>query len=785
MTLRALEEDPYAQWRNTVREALRPEYRHPVLYCAELTGVLHVPDCMVEGCIGSELSAGLCIGHFHRWRGAGKPQGHQKLAWAADQPAELQGRRAPQKCLVPACRQGQDSGFCRIHLSAWQKHRGSLSSEAWSLSGEAALLCRRTEPCPVNICVLDVRPGQPFCTAHLLRWRRQGSSPVGQFVEQLSDVGRARYDLRDLPETLRLESQYLLQALHDRNTTALPYSLGQELFRALRHSEIETFTETPRDAWGAWWTLHGTGRGLGSIALLRFASDTLADLIEGTGWDNEYPRDVWDRNRLGITGRVRYLDFRDIVQPGLRDLVKRWCRQRLTAKGLDFTGVAKDLLALRHLSVTLAKRRPGRDADHLDREFLEEWFVDLSTLTNSRTAAPVSHSHRKAMLSTVSVLLRDNQRNGWHPEVPATAHVHPDDFPRQGERLPRAIPESAMRAIEAPGALELLGRPEYRLITRLHIETGMRNTDIRNLVHWRFLSRDGAAKPYVLFFNSKIGREAVVPIGESLADELSTWAVVVGSKYADTAKRENTRAPSSRASALKLFPSPHANPTGCNPISYSGYQTALQRWFDRLSLVDDVGRPIHVTSHQFRHTYGTRLINANVPAHIVQALLDHTSPAMTAHYARLSDKTIRAAWEEATTKISGGRSVSDEVLDVEGRLSDAAWSRHRVEHAASLRLANGSCGMSPTKVCEQANPCLSCDLFIPDGEFIDDYQRQLVFTEAMAVRARDEGYVRLAEKADQDAIALKGIIGRVSEAEPVAPVRVASPRHRRSKHEGR
>ncbi len=783
MTLRALKEDRYTQWRNTIYEALRPEYRQAVFYCSELAGVLHVPDCMVEGCIGSEAIAGLCIGHYHRWRGAGKPKGRQKLAWAADQPAELQGRRAPQKCLVPTCRQGQDSGVCRMHLHAWQKHVDSISLEAWSLSEEATMLNRTTDSCPVAICCLDVRPGQPFCTAHLLRWHRNGAPPIDQFVEQLSDVGRARYDLRELPETLRLESQYLLQAIHDRNTSAFPFSLGSELFRSLRHSGIESLTEIPRDAWGEWWKVHGTGRGLGSVALLRFASDVLADLIEGTGWDNEYPRDVWDRNRLGVPGKMRYLDFRDIVQPGFRDLIKRWCRQRLTAKGLDFNGVAKDLLAMRHLSASLAKRRPGSDADGLDREFLEEWFVDMAVLTNPRTGAPFSHSHRKALLSAVSVLLRDNHRYGWHPEILATAQVHPDDFPRQGELLPRAIPESAMRAIEAPGALAMISRPEYRLITRLHIEAGMRNTDIRHLVHWRFLSRDGTGNPYLLFYNSKIGREAVVPIGESLADELRAWADVVSSKYPDVAKRESSRAPSSRATALKLFPAPNANPTGGKAIGYSGYRSVLQDWFDLLELVDDVGRPVHVTSHQFRHTYGTRLINADVPAHIVQALLDHTSPAMTAHYARLNDKTIRAAWEEATTKIYGDRNVPDEVLDVEGRLSDAAWSRHRVEQAASLRLANGSCGMSPTKVCEQANPCLSCDLFIPDVEFINEYQRQLVVSEAVAVRARDEGYVRLAEKADQDAMALKGIICRVSEVEPVAPVRAASPRRRRRKRE--
>jgi hypothetical protein len=55
--------------------------------------------------------------------------------------------------------------------------------------------------------------------------------------------------------------------------------------------------------------------------------------------------------------------------------------------------------------------------------------------------------------------------------------------------------------------------------------------------------------------------------------------------------------------------------------------------------------PVHLTPHQWRHTLGTRLINRDVPQHVVQKILDHDSPAMTAHYARLSDKTVRDHWE--------------------------------------------------------------------------------------------------------------------------------------------
>jgi hypothetical protein len=41
----------------------------------------------------------------------------------------------------------------------------------------------------------------------------------------------------------------------------------------------------------------------------------------------------------------------------------------------------------------------------------------------------------------------------------------------------------------------------------------------------------------------------------------------------------------------------------------------------------------HTASANRRHTFGTRLINRDVPQEVVRVLLDHSSGEMTAHYA--------------------------------------------------------------------------------------------------------------------------------------------------------
>jgi hypothetical protein len=49
--------------------------------------------------------------------------------------------------------------------------------------------------------------------------------------------------------------------------------------------------------------------------------------------------------------------------------------------------------------------------------------------------------------------------------------------------------------------------------------------------------------------------------------------------------------------------------------------------------------------------------NRDVPQHVVQKILDHDSPEMTAHYARLSDKTVREHWEKARKVSATGQPV--------------------------------------------------------------------------------------------------------------------------------
>ena len=208
------------------------------------------------------------------------------------------------------------------------------------------------------------------------------------------------------------------------------------------------------------------------------------------------------------------------------------------------------------------------------------------------------------------------------------------------------------------------------------------------------LVRDGDGAPYLRYPNRKMKREALVPIDE----EVEAW-------IAEQQQRILRRWP---GASPWLFPAPRMNPDGVRPLSTHSYRGQLTLWLQRCEARDEHGRPVHLTPHQWRHTFGTRLINRDVPQEVVRVLLDHSSGEMTAHYARLHDSTVRRHWERARKINIKGEEVS---IDPAGPLSEATWAKQRLGRATQA-LPNGYCGLPIQKTCPHANSCLTCPMFI-------------------------------------------------------------------------
>ncbi|WP_254647944.1 tyrosine-type recombinase/integrase [Streptomyces sp. GbtcB6] len=162
------------------------------------------------------------------------------------------------------------------------------------------------------------------------------------------------------------------------------------------------------------------------------------------------------------------------------------------------------------------------------------------------------------------------------------------------------------------------------------------------------------------------------------------------------------------------------NPDGTRPLTTHSYRRQLDRWLERCDVRDEHGRAVHLTPHQWRHTFGTRLINRDVPQEVVRVLLDHSSGEMTAHYARLHDTTVRRHWEKARKVNIKGESVT---VDPEGPLAAATSAKQRLGRLTQA-LPDGYCGLPVQKVCPHANACLTCPMFVTTPEFLPQHREQ-------------------------------------------------------------
>jgi integrase len=707
--------------------AVRPEFRADELAFDPRDPVFGGKPCLVPACERPAAGHGLCQGHRQRWAAEGRP-GVQGFAASTD---PRWRKNVPLACCqAPGCGYGvgHRKGLCCRHAGAWER-AGAPSLPEWlgALAG--------TEPaqppadCLIGSCGLWAEPGSDWCRSHAATWKQHGRPAAGAFAARWAadqpGAGPERVHLGSLAAHLKLEVQYALQRRCDERAGKAPPFVVMIMVRFLASSGESSLLDRAEQEWR---DAFGRKRS-NAIALLAWSRWQVADLAEGGGWGAEYPRDAWQMHRLGFEGR-NVLDFSRIPQQQLKDLARRWIRWRLsTGLGLE-AGGTRPLRVLTRLAVFL-HARGITGADGIGRAVLEDYLADLR-------AAMAGRPEHGAHVSIIGLFLTAVRQHGWAPGLPADAMIFPGDQPPRAELLPRALAGHVMAQVERPGNLARQDNLAYRLVTVILIRCGLRVSDALKL-HFDCTVTDDAGAPYLRYRNNKMKREALVPLDEELLELIRGQQQRVLDRYPP---------------GIVLFPRPAKNPDGQAPVSSSTYRLALYRWLEHCDVRDEHGRPVHLTPHQWRHTLGTVLINRDVPQHVVQKILDHDSPLMTAHYARLSDKTVREHWEKARKVNAQGQPVQ---ISPDGPLGEAAWSKRRLSRATQA-LPNGYCELPMVRTCPHANSCLTCPMFVTTAEFLPHHHAQRRHTLQIITAAEANGQARVAEMNKQVAANLGKII---------------------------
>jgi integrase len=434
--------------------------------------------------------------------------------------------------------------------------------------------------------------------------------------------------------------------------------------------------------------------------------------------DALWEADVWHADRLPrMTDRPPVATDRLIIFTGLepaflRQAAKRWARNRLLS-GYAFGGVARYVRSLRAFSAWMddagiVLRRP----QEVTRDLLERYRAAVG-------ARPIAAATKCALLGDLKQVLDEVRAAGWLA-LPPTATYLRGELPRPGqERLPKAISGPVMSQIEAPENLARLRPLSVQTAVVLMIDCGLRIIDVLRLPPQPVeIGSDG--HPYLRFYNHKAKREAVIPLARRAHEQIERQRAFLAERWP-------------QGSAYLLPPVGR----GASPdrhLCHTTVRRALTRWIAECDIREPGGELARVWPHRFRHTLGTRLINDGVEQRIVQALLDHSSPEMTAVYARLRDSTLRRQWEawQERVNIRGERVL----LDADGPLGEAAWTKERLARARQT-LPNGYCGLPLQQSCPHPNACLTCPSFLTDETHRQAHEDQLRRTRELIGRARE------------------------------------------------
>jgi integrase len=714
--------------------AVRPEFRVAVFTVDPRDPVFGGPPCRVRGCGRAARVRGICLGHYHRWKNQGQPDIGE---FAATTQAQLGGHRPVRPCLVPGCRYGQHgAGLCSRHHASWLRE-GKPARGGW-LAAQPQVTRVGLPPCRVPYCSLWAEGATSLCVSHGARWRTAGRPPIEQFARACDDPvpGHERFTFGQLAPHLRLEVQYAVQQRHDDGRIRTPPYHVQRFIRAAAASGVGSLLDWPEEQWLGHGLLRSPGASQARSLAVQ-ARRQIEDLHYGRGWDVEYPRDLWRLRNLGITAPQAHIRFGAIPQPWLKDLAKRWARWQLS-RGISAGQVARGAAAVARLGRFLTDPQQGASGSgQISREVLERYLAELRASIGHLPA----HSE---VISVTSTFFRAVRLHRW-ADLPADAVFYPEDYPKRPQRLPRALAEQVMAQIEDPANLDRWDDPAARLITIILIRCGLRIGDALALPR-DCIARDADGAPYLRYFNHKMKREALVPLDE----EAEAWIA---------AQQQHVAAAWPGGSCPHLFPRQRANPDGQLAYPPATYRARLRRWLADCDIRDEHGQPIHLQPHQWRHTLGTRLINRDVPQEVVRRILDHDSHAMTAHYARMHDSTIRRHWEAARKVNINGQTIT---LGPGGQLADAAWARQRAGRATQA-LPNGFCGLPLVKQCPHANACLTCPMFITTPEFLPQHREHHRQVLQIISAAQARGQDRLAEMNRQIAGNLDKIITALQE----------------------
>lgn len=441
--------------------------------------------------------------------------------------------------------------------------------------------------------------------------------------------------------------------------------------------------------------------------------------------DELLKNDIWVASDIGLkpdgTHSIYYLNFSKISTQWLKNVAKKFVR--LQAATRSFSTCRGYIRSFNHLNDYLLTLNSFVTPQNFNRPII----VGLIQYLALRKLNPMTRGITLLNLRTFhQTVLQEEWLDFTSKQI-----IFDSDLPKDATITPKFISEDVLKQLKKH--LPKLNPWMQRFINIL-METGRRVSEV-SLLKFDCLEQDGDGDWLLRVHEKKLKRMRLIPISNQCVAMIK-------------AQQEETR--NSEVVTPLLFPSrkPSKSPT----ISAPHINRALNKLARENNIIDGNGIIYKFSSHQFRHTVGTQMINSGVPQVMVQHYLGHESPEMTARYAHIHNETMKKVFNE----------YQDKLIDIQGKAINndeqinARWIKKNI---MSQSLPNGLCSLPLTQQkCPHANACLTCTHFRTSKQYLPQHKNQLDETNKLIENAKQNGWKRIEEMNVQVACNLQNII---------------------------
>jgi len=456
--------------------------------------------------------------------------------------------------------------------------------------------------------------------------------------------------------------------------------------------------------------------------------------------------DMWTAEELGLKVRPgnseSKLYFHSIKQGWLRELTKKYIFYR--AANLEFSSLCRNLKAIKSFGLFLSIFFPELiNANQVNEKILTDHYIYLKQ-------QKYKPSHIKKSLIGLKVFLDVGNKLGWF-DIP---HKFLGDWIGTADReikvIPRFIPDDVLKQLNQH--LVTLPEPVQRMVLVIQ-ECGLRVSELIGL-NFDCLQQDSKGGWFLKFIRWKMKKEDIIPISHELAGVIKAQQ-----NFIRTSLEEDyvylfcaSSCYFKNQEVVEFSPQPKL----ILAQVFNQYLNWLAKKFD---ISDSSLENWHFQSHQFRHSVGTKMINNNVPHHIIQRYLGHTSPTMTSVYAHIMDSTLKKQIENYHNKVVNitGEVIKSNFPELDNN-TDLQWMKKQVLGEV---LAHGYCALPAHLDCFKGNACLQCGDFRTTREFLDKHKEHRERTHQALEVAANNNWKRQAQVNEKVLSNLNNIINEL------------------------